>query len=471
MGFIPSNRQSPAEAFGQGWNATMNLFGQKMIAEREKRMEDQFNKQFKSQEDKYAADAKVRSLQYKSAQEQLKSLEFENKLSEKKAKLWENQQKNIQAYKDEVSKARESGTLDSKTHMQIRNKYISEIEGLADIKEAYAETADEKRAKDLTAKKDFFDYEHNADQTPQEKEDMKLKYAKQLEDYKTANKTPTTPMAWYFQENKGKGLTLEKVVEFDKMLKGEGANTPFKAFSQGAKMYGKDPGEIARAWHDERKKDLIEVSEARYPTRQQIPDIPGMTFDRRTGEYLMPGGIPVAPEDFGLIWAGKYQMAADKSALREVTKRNELVKSFAKRIEVNSPIVAELGKRVGNTNIKLLNAPINDLWKQGVIGDGDLAAYKLAVTSLSNEIAKVESSSLGIAGVSVEQMQIMSAIHNTNIPIAEFQKVIDVGIRLSQTLEGALESQRIEILERIKNWTPEEKRADSINDEFDIKVK
>ena len=461
MPFIPSTTGGN-QGFQQGMNMIMAMYGQKKLEEREKAQQDRFNQSFGLQQKQFDQQQKLSNLKLEEAQ-------F-------KAKQFDEQQKRTSEYKQEVQTNREAGTLTPQLHKQLAAKYRGGIPEESELKNIYAETAAEKRKADLTAKKDFFDYEHRKDLSPEEKEELKFSYLKQVEDYKAANKVDSTPMGWYLRKNKGNGLKWEDVLAADKQLKstGSASTSPFKAFYNSPEMHGKTSGEIAKLWHEERKTDQIEVSRARYPTRQQVPDVPGMTFDRRSGEFMLPGlegGVPVAPEDFGLLWAGKYQMAADKSALREITKRNELVKSFATRIEVNSPIIMDLAQRVGNRDLKLLNVPINDLWKRGVIGDGDLAAYKLAVTSLSNELAKLESGSIGIAGASVEQMQIMAEIHNTNLPIAEMQKVIDTGILLSTTLEGALENQRVDILDRIKNWTLEDKETDAVNNEFDIKVK
>lgn len=194
------------------------------------------------------------------------------------------------------------------------------------------------------------------------------------------------------------------------------------------------------------------ILEVRYPTKSQATNLPaGYVFDRRTGKYSAPDGTEVAPNEFANLFGEGATQKSDMSALRDLTKRRELIGSFTSRIDANTKVVENLATKYGNTDARLLNIPINKL-KQ-YMGSGEYASLQLALRSLSNEIAKVESGSLGIAEVSVQQSEAMNKIHDPNLSIADMIKVLETGKLLSKTSMGAIDSQVSNLKGRMKGNT------------------
>jgi len=210
---------------------------------------------------------------------------------------------------------------------------------------------------------------------------------------------------------------------------------------------------------------LVQNIEARYPTQMQAANLPpGINFDRRTGKYTdAETKRELSRRELSGLYGERAVMEADKAAYRDIDKRGELIGTFVNRIEMNTPIVMEAAKKLGNTDIKLLNVPLNRAKRH--MGSGEWSALQLAITSLSNEIAKVESGSLGIAEVSVEQAKIMRLIHDPNLSINDLQKVLNMGIKLGKTSVAAINKQKEDLGRRIpqielgepKTPTPTEK--------------
>jgi hypothetical protein len=194
------------------------------------------------------------------------------------------------------------------------------------------------------------------------------------------------------------------------------------------------------------------ILEVRYPTRKEANNLPaGYTFDRRSGKYFAPDGSEVAPNEFAGLFGEGATQKSDMSALRDLTKRRELIGSFTSRIDANTKVVENLATKYGNSDARLLNIPINKL-KQ-YMGSGEYASLQLALRSLSNEIAKVESGSLGIAEVSVQQSEAMNKIHDPNLSIADMIKVLETGKLLSRTSMEAIGSQVSGLKGRMKGNT------------------
>lgn len=175
-------------------------------------------------------------------------------------------------------------------------------------------------------------------------------------------------------------------------------------------------------------------------------------FDVEKGRTVKMGGLEASKEP------DKYRSNQDPEvkAYNEVTKRQQLIATFTNRIDRNSDIVLNLAGKVNKMNPRLANVPINRL--RSVLGSGDLQALELALTSLSNEIAKVESGSLGVAGASVEQMAIMRKIHDPNLNLADMTKVINTGKLLGKTSLDAIQDQRKDMLAIMQGKEPEERK-------------
>ena len=149
----------------------------------------------------------------------------------------------------------------------------------------------------------------------------------------------------------------------------------------------------------------------------------------------------------------KAKYSANSSALRDLTKREQLVSSFTNRIDANSKVVENLARKYEQTNSRLLNVPINALKAQ--LGSGEWQSLNLALTSLSNEIAKVESGSLGIAEVSVSQAERMAKIHDPNLSVNDLMKVINTGKELSKTSKQAFKQQKMDLETEMKGKSGE----------------
>jgi hypothetical protein len=145
--------------------------------------------------------------------------------------------------------------------------------------------------------------------------------------------------------------------------------------------------------------------------------------------------------------ARKAGYQADSSALRDLTKRGEMIKSFVVRIDANTKVVEDLLNKYTRSDSRLVNYPMSKL--DTVMGSGDLASLKLGLFSLSREVAKVESNSVGIAEVSVEAQKIMDAIHDPTLPVKEMMKVLKTGMTLGKTSVSAIEGQKSDLVGRI----------------------
>ena len=139
--------------------------------------------------------------------------------------------------------------------------------------------------------------------------------------------------------------------------------------------------------------------------------------------------------------AAQAMFKARQMALQDVTKRKGLISTFVNRIDGQSNLVEKLAKKYNLTDPRFVNMGVNELAK--FVGSGDLASLKLVITSLSNEVAKVESGSLGIAAVSIDQAKIMARIHDENLKVGELMKVVQAGKALGKTsMDAANKSQK-----------------------------
>jgi hypothetical protein len=126
--------------------------------------------------------------------------------------------------------------------------------------------------------------------------------------------------------------------------------------------------------------------------------------------------------------------------MKDLVKRETLIGTFVNRIDATSDVVMKYAQKVGNTDSRLLNIPRNRL--AAMAGSGTWRAYELTLVSLSQEIAKVESGSIGIAGVAETQSAIMRAIHDPNLSINQLKEVIDAGKMLGKTSMDSIRKQR-----------------------------
>lgn len=225
-------------------------------------------------------------------------------------------------------------------------------------------------------------------------------------------------------------------------------------------------------WNPETKVHDIKVGEAFREGMQTGEFRPG-TLDYMVEMYETTGQVP----SFGMGSVGAKQRAdfydkvaerarsrgdmgseqaarsasfkSNSMALNDLTKREQLIESFNVRINSTSDkILIPLIKKYDLRNPRWANIPVNKL--NELMGSGDLASLKLALNSVSQEIAKVEFNALGIAQLTDAASKFMAGIHDPSIPVGELIKVIDTGKSLGKTATDAIAGQRSELISRIR---------------------
>jgi hypothetical protein len=154
-------------------------------------------------------------------------------------------------------------------------------------------------------------------------------------------------------------------------------------------------------------------------------------------------------------------LGADKSALRDLTKREQLIKTFTNRIDVNVDLFNNFKSNFKTDWPKIGNMTLRAAYA-GAIGSGDLAALRLILFSIENETAKVESGNLGIGGVTEGAANITRKIHDLNLPIKELETVLQMSKTLGKTSAATLEKQRKELKGRIGGGTPAVEKEDPL---------
>lgn len=202
---------------------------------------------------------------------------------------------------------------------------------------------------------------------------------------------------------------------------------------------------------------LVPNIELRIPPFQQGAALPpGIIFNRKTGKYTdSTSGQEMSREKLTTLYGERAMLDADKSALRDLSKRYELISIFANRIDANVPIVKEASKLVNNTDARLYNAAINKS-KQFLLGSGQWAALQTSLLALSNEVQRIESNSLGIGGQGQEERKVWAKIHDPNLSFKDLDILLDMITKLSKTAKGAVNKQRIDLFNRI----PEEAKGE-----------
>lgn len=252
---------------------------------------------------------------------------------------------------------------------------------------------------------------------------------------KELGRPPTDAEIKARQLEEAEGTTYEKAMEISKrMVADAGPNAALL------------PGVELTTQNKYKPKPIPDISQ-RIPPFTPIPGMFMVNMNRKTGKYTDPTTGSDLTREQGVQRFGEGAiLQADKSALSDLTKRQELIGTFVNRIDLTSNVVEQTAKTLANTDSKLLNVPMNR-WK-AFIGAGEWNAFNLALTSLSNEISKVESGSVGIAGASTDQMKVMAKIHDPNLSMTDLQKVIDVGRLLGKTSMDAVDKQRKELAGR-----------------------
>jgi uncharacterized protein (DUF433 family) len=133
----------------------------------------------------------------------------------------------------------------------------------------------------------------------------------------------------------------------------------------------------------------------------------------------------------------RFYRGAQKKALDNNEVYRFAAERFVNVIDQNIELVKKLKKNYGMNYGKLVNTAANNII-QGVPGSGDLMSLQQVLISLSNEVAKVESGSMGIAEVSVEQAKVWKKIHDYNLNESDLDKVLDTSKQLGEIRRRSL---------------------------------
>ena len=168
----------------------------------------------------------------------------------------------------------------------------------------------------------------------------------------------------------------------------------------------------------------------------------GMMNKQKVNEYLYKN-YP----DFSTRLAA-MENKANESALKDLTKRENLVNTFVTRIDkqTDEVLIPRL-KKWGLTDPRFLNIPVNELSR--IMGSGQLAALKLDVNSLQQEIGKVEYNALGIQQLTDAASKRMDEIFDVNMSVKDLLDVFDEVKKLGKTAMSSIREQKTTLKEDI----------------------
>jgi hypothetical protein len=170
-------------------------------------------------------------------------------------------------------------------------------------------------------------------------------------------------------------------------------------------------------------------------------------FTKGYAEYLRANGETNADAQ-----ASRVALKAQGMAMNAAKKMDAAQGIFINKIEENTKTLERIRAKYGSNFQRWANLPLNKA--QEFIGSGDLAAIKLVLKSTSNEVAKVESGSLGIQEVSEGQAKYMKMVHDENLPFAEIMKVMNMGNELGANARRATKKQIQDLDDEIKGKKP-----------------
>ncbi len=143
----------------------------------------------------------------------------------------------------------------------------------------------------------------------------------------------------------------------------------------------------------------------------------------------------------------KAAYGAATTALKQNMVRETLIHGFTNKIEENVKTIQMLQRKYGKNQFGVMINSAQNLTIANTRGSGDLESLRLALVSTSNEVAKVESGSLGIAEISVQQAETMKRIHNPNLNAEDLNTVLDTSMQLGRNAIKALTTEN----ERVKS--------------------
>lgn len=269
------------------------------------------------------------------------------------------------------------------------------------------------------------------------------------------NQTPEMLTAKALKEELGREPTATEI-KARILAEGKGYDTPEEAFKVAQQMVqaaGKDAGLVPSYDLTPQNKYVPKVQPnitVRIPPFQQGQNLPpGIVFNRKSGKYSdTTTGKDFDREELINLYGQNAAINADKMALGELTKREQLIKVFTNRIDANVPIVLDAVKDVKNSNVRLYNQAINQ-GKQYLLGSGKWTALQTAMRSLSNEIQRVETGQLGIGGQGEEERKVWAKFHDPNMSFKDIEEVTKMLQKLSGTAVSVIEKQRQDLINRI----------------------
>ncbi len=233
---------------------------------------------------------------------------------------------------------------------------------------------------------------------------------------------------WYSQ------LNPDEAKAVDGLVQKQAFNVQF-----GGQM-GSQEGGIAGSqylkWTQEQKNQsfenyIVNKVQPTFPWRD-----PGRTkWWQDYNQYLIDKGT--SAESVG---EKQYYRKAMGDSLVANEKYYGATKRFVTNIDDLSRKYMELRKQYGVNFGKLVNTGLNNL-RQGIPGSGELANLQQYLTSISLEVAKVESGELGIQAATESQQKLWAKIHNMNFDVEDIDKVL----KASQNL-GAIRLKNLEVV-------------------------
>jgi hypothetical protein len=278
---------------------------------------------------------------------------------------------------------------------------------------------------------------------------------KKLELPETKSKTPEQLTAGELKEELGRDPTNKEIKERIKK-EAKGYDTAEEAFAEAQRMHAKagDKAGLIPSYElsaqNKYVPKLLPNIEVRIPPFRQGQNLPpGIVFNNKTGKYSdTTTGKEFDRKELINLYGINAAINADKMALGELTKREQLIKVFTNRIDANVPIVLDAVKEVGNKNPRLLNEAINK-GQQYLVGSGKWQALQTAMLSLSNEVQRLESNTLGIGGQGQEERRVWAKIHDPNMTFNDIKILASMIQKLSKTATGVIEKQRSDLIKRI----------------------
>lgn len=190
------------------------------------------------------------------------------------------------------------------------------------------------------------------------------------------------------------------------------------------------------------KEATTQAAGFRYPVNMPAPGMVGVTYSKRSGKYTdSQTGQELTRAQVIEKYGEGSVLAADKSALKQLTDREALITTFTNRIEANVPIVLDAIKDIKNNNPRLINQAFNNA-RQYLQGSGKWVAAQTAIISLSNEIQRVESNSLGIGGQGQEERAMWRKIHDPNMTWKDWEDITKMILKLGRTARESIGKQK-----------------------------